>query len=267
MATIWLTYAWDDNKNQDVDYIAQEIERAGVTVKLDRWNIGAGRRLWEQIEQFIQDKAQSDAWLLYATQASLGSEACKEEYAYALDRALHTRGGTFPIIAIFPASVDSALVPAGVRTRLHISCRDPDWKERIKAAAGGRVPAIARQVVEPYFLQVHSRTNAGGFVLEARPRAGTWAPFIACVPADENAQVKLSVSHGPSGRVPGASVLVNVKEGTTNTPNGAWAFVCVGMEATPTMSYYIHCQAMPSKLVFGVEGGPPQFTIDPRTLP
>lgn len=44
MATLWLTYAWADNKARDVDYVAQELERAGLTVKLDQWNLGAGRR-------------------------------------------------------------------------------------------------------------------------------------------------------------------------------------------------------------------------------
>jgi len=55
MATIWLTYRWDDNKDQDVDFLAHELVAAGLTVKLDRWNLGAGRRLWEQIENFIQN--------------------------------------------------------------------------------------------------------------------------------------------------------------------------------------------------------------------
>jgi hypothetical protein len=142
MAIVWITYAWDDNKNQDVDFVAHGLESAGVKVKLDRWNIHTGRRLWEQIEKFIQDKKQSDAWLMYATPNSLGSEACKEEYAYALNRDLHTRDGAFPVIALFPASVDTSLIPAGIRTRLYVSLTDPDWKERIVAAAEGRTPDV-----------------------------------------------------------------------------------------------------------------------------
>ena len=110
MATIWLTYAWGDNKDQDVDYVAQELTRFGLDVKLDRWNIAAGRRLWPQIEEFIQDPRQCDASLLYASQASLGSEPCKEEFAYALDRALKSRGGAFPVIGLFPSSVDNNLI-------------------------------------------------------------------------------------------------------------------------------------------------------------
>jgi hypothetical protein len=101
MAARWLTYAWQDNRDNDVDFVAQEIVTSGVQVKLDRWNIGAGRRLWDQIAAFITDSAQSDAWALYATQNSLSSEACREELAYALDRALHSRGDTFPVIALF----------------------------------------------------------------------------------------------------------------------------------------------------------------------
>jgi len=49
MSSIWITYDWDDNKERDVEYCAQELSRAGLEGKLDRWNLTAGRRLWEQI--------------------------------------------------------------------------------------------------------------------------------------------------------------------------------------------------------------------------
>src|SRR4030042_2101445 len=142
--SIWLTYAWDDNKDSDIDFTAQELIRTGLDVKLDRWNLTAGKRLWEQIESFIQDPTKSDGWLLYATQASLGNEKCKEEFAYALDRALSTRGGDFPIIALFPVSVDNALIPVGIKTRIFVSLTDPDWKERVVAAVERRTPSISK---------------------------------------------------------------------------------------------------------------------------
>ena len=137
MTTVWLTYAWDDDKNNDVGYVTQELANAGGKVKLDRWNIKAGLRLWDQIEKFIQSETECDAWILYATSNGLGSEACKEEFAYALDRALNSRGAIFPVIGLFPALVDSALTPAAIRVRLYISKVEPDWKERVKAAAEG----------------------------------------------------------------------------------------------------------------------------------
>jgi hypothetical protein len=101
MATVWLTYAWADNDTGDVDFAAQELQSVGLEVKLDRWNLHAGAPLWDQIEGFIQDREQSDAWVLYATQNSLGSEPCREEYRWALDRALDTRGENFPVIGLF----------------------------------------------------------------------------------------------------------------------------------------------------------------------
>src|SRR6266851_8521471 len=124
MASLWLTYAWIDNADRDVDFVAQQLADAGIEVKIDRWNLEAGRRLWDQIDSFIRDPARSDAWAMYATENSLRSEKCQEEYAYALDRALDTRGGTFPIIGIFPGSVASDLIPAGIKTRLYVSTAD-----------------------------------------------------------------------------------------------------------------------------------------------
>lgn len=43
-----------------MDYYAQELEKAGLDVKLDRWNIQAGSRLWEQIDRFISGENESD---------------------------------------------------------------------------------------------------------------------------------------------------------------------------------------------------------------
>ena len=55
MATAWITYAWKDNEQGDVDFVVQELVRAGLTMKLDRWNLQAGKRLWDQIDKFITD--------------------------------------------------------------------------------------------------------------------------------------------------------------------------------------------------------------------
>ena len=262
MATIWMTYAWTDNSEGDVDFVSQELVRAGLTVKLDRWNIGAGRRLWEQIERFISDPTQSDAWVLYATQNSLGSEACKEEFAYALERAIHSRGNPFPVIGLFPSAVDSALIPAGLKTRLYVSITDPDWKERIKAAAEGRSPGIVAPNLDPYSLTIHAVTGQGAsqFAVEVRPRAGTWSPFVAAIPAGERDRVNLHIQHGPRGVVPHGGVLFN--SGTGSSDDGNWFFAFAQNEATPTQSYFIFCNELPSKLVFGVMNGQPQYLVN-----
>ena len=257
MNSVWITYAWDDNKDSDVDYIAQDLIRSGLDVKLDRWNLSAGKRLWEQIDAFIQDPSKSDAWLLYATQASLGSERCKEEFAWALGRALEKRGSNFPIIALFPGSVDNALIPAGIKTRLFVSITDPDWKERIVAAIEGRQASITKPQIEPYALTVHK--NGEEYTIEVRPRAGTWSPFLAAIPIHEKEAVSPKLRHGSTNRIPTSGILMNCGEGTSN--DGKLWITFAGNEATPTQSYYIFCKKLPSLLIFGINGGQPQYQV------
>jgi hypothetical protein len=262
MPTLWLTYAWKDNEEGDVDFIAQELGRAGIDVKLDRWNIRAGRRLWEQIEHFITDPGQSDSWMLYATQHSLGSEPCKEEYAYALDRALHTRGGEFPLIGLFPGPVDRDLIPAGIRTRLFVSTTDPDWKERIVAAIEGRDPQIARSVMEPYAIKLHEipESEVGfRYAIEIRPRAGTWAPFIMAIPIGERDHVQPGMMYGPRGRLPDASAFLHPKEAPSL--DGGWWCLGAQNEATPTQSYFLYCKELPSAIQFGIAGTTTNYTL------
>lgn len=260
--SIWLTYAWADNKDEDVAFVVQELINAGLNVKLDRWNLIAGRRLWEQIESFIQDPKKTDGWLIYATQASLGSEACKEEFAYALDRALQTRGGDFPVIAIFPTPVNTELIPAGIRTRLHVSLTDPDWKERIISTVDQRQPRIIKPDVTPYSLKIHEFSDdqrGNRFAIEMRPRAGTWSPFIAAIPGDERESVSPRLRHGPAGHIPRTSVLHGSGESMSDDEK-VW-MINASNQATPTQSYYILCKKLPSTLIFGVNGGPPQYTV------
>jgi hypothetical protein len=240
-----------------VDFVAQELGRSGVTVKLDRWNLGAGKRLWEQIESFICKPEQSDAWLLVATNNSLASEPCKEEFAYALDRALKSRGDAFPVIALFLTHTDPSLIPAGIRTRLHVSITDPDWKERVVAAAERREPAASRLDVQPFHLHVHRLGDR--IAIEVRPRAGVWAPFIAGVPLAEKEMVQPSIMIGPRDIPTGSGMLTNCGEGSS--PDNSMWLMYAGNQSTPTESYYVWCKQLPSKLLFGVKGRAPQYTM------
>jgi len=262
MSTAWLSYAWDDNKSKDVDFTAQELKAAGLNIRLDRWNIQAGRRLWDQIEGFIQDPSKSDAWVLYATQNSLGSEPCREEFAYALDRALSSRGNTFPVIGLFSGPVDKDLIPAAIRTRLYVSLTDPDWKERIVAAAEGRDASVSQLVVQPYEVCTYppSAASGGKLAIEVRPRAGTWSPFFAAIPHSEKDAVSHSITRGPRGSVPDGGVLHMCGNGPTS--DGQWWIQYAQDECTPTLSYYIFCKTLPTKLAFGVNNGKPQFLLN-----
>jgi hypothetical protein len=261
MKSVWITYSWEDNRANDVDFIAQELEQAGLIVKLDRWNIVAGQRLWEQIETFIQDSNQSDGWLFYATQTSLGSNACKEEYAYALDRTINIRGNDYPIIALFPKSIDDKLIPAGIRTRLYVSLTDPDWKERIVSAVEKRTFNKTSQQILPFYMFIHNITNTDGdkYAIEVRPRAGTWSPFIAGVPIQVKDSIDFHILHGPSNHVPTGGVLFDSKYAVSK--DSQWLLAYADNEATPTQSYYIFFKQLPSKIVFGKNDGP-TYTVD-----
>ncbi len=269
MSIIWLTYAWVDNESNDVDYVAQELISEGLEVRLDRWNLSAGRRLWEQIEHFIQNPDESNAWMIYATQNSLGSEACKEEYAYALDRALSSRGNRFPIIGLFPSTVDNSLIPAGIRTRLYVSLTDPDWKERVTAAVEGRDLDIQTTLIEPYYITLHELPeviDGRRFAIEVRPRGGTWTRFIIGVPINERGRVNPAIMHGPSGSLPNAGILFFSSEGISDDGN-YWCMKAQN-EATPTQSYFLYCNEHPSMIAFGDENNQPLKIVNiPLLLP
>lgn len=260
MASIWISYAWKDNESSDVDFVAQELKAAGLTVKLDRWNIGAGKRLWEQIEGFIKNPSESNAWVLIATHNSLESEPCKEEFAYALNRALSTRGAKYPVIGLFLGPVDDSLIPSGIKTRLYVSITDPDWKERIVAAAEGRTTNVNAPNVAPYYLKVHSnQPGEKPLAIEVRPRAGVWAPFIAVIPFGEKDGVDPFIMIGPRDVPTNGGMLVNT--GSEKSADGNHWFMVAGNQATPNDSYYIWCKQLPTSLMFGVNGRQPQYQV------
>jgi len=251
MAKIWITYAWKDNEAGDIDYVAQELKRAGLEVKLDRWQLGAGQRLWSQIEHFITVPSESDAWLFFATQNSLSSEACREELAYALDRALSSRGQDYPVIGLFPATVERGLIPAAIRTRLYVDLSDPDWKERIVAAAEKRSLTV-RETAElnPYVVTVHSPPEHFKLLFEVRPRAGVWHPFAAGVPNDERERVGFMFRSAARGFLPSIAGM-HISNGTLVSDDGQWYLELGHEAATPTHSYFLFCKEIPSALTFG----------------
>jgi hypothetical protein len=263
MTKVWLTYAWDDNLGKDVEFIAQELSDAGLTVLRDKWDLKAGRRLWTQIDAAITDPNKSDAWLIYATQNSLTSSACQEELAYALDRALKIRGEEFPILALFPGDVGESLIPGAIRTRLYVATTNDDWVELIVAGAEGRVSKISRPRQEPFDISTHKGVVAQEpFVIEMRPRAGFWAPFMYGIPAAEADRVKPRLTHGAHGVIPEVFMLAMSDPAVTS--DGKWVAVEADSPATPTMSYYLHCAELPSEILFGVSGdGSKQWVTKP----
>jgi hypothetical protein len=139
-APLWITYAWVDNKEGDFDYLISELQAAGVVAKFDKVALVPGQRLWDQIAKQITEGAIS-GWAYLVTPQSIASEPCREELAYALDRALRARDESFPLIGLLR---DVAIndVPAAIRVRLCIDLRDPAWAQAVVAAIEGRPPRL-----------------------------------------------------------------------------------------------------------------------------
>jgi hypothetical protein len=252
--TLWLTYAWVDNENSDVDFIAQELRKQGIGVKMDRWSVVAGRRLWDQIGDGIGSPAQCDGWAIHATENSLRSEPCREELAIALDRALRSRGDAFPLIGIFPKSISSDLVPPAIRVRLYVSLTDPDWRERVVGSLEGRAPQPPNNVV-PFHKTIHKSGRA--IVVEVRPRVGRWYPTLVAVPIEEQSKVS-EVFFGPSGQPPSACA-VSISELTSK--DGKLHVWKLHHAATSIESVYVQCNELPRQLIFGQDGG--LYVIEP----
>lgn len=253
MPTVFLSYAWKDNDEGDVEFVAQELGKAGLEVKMDRWNVSAGDRLWEQVGKFISSDEESQAWAIYATTNSLTSQPCREELGYALNRALQNRGQAYPIIGIFPGSVDRSLIPQAITSRLYVSLEDKHWVERVKAATEHRAPAIPRDQFEPFALKIHDFTDGQGRqrkVIEVRPRAGHWPAVIFSYPKTEHTALDPLVLAGPSGQVPMAC-MTSISNGDGHHDGIEILYFICSNGASPTQSCYFVCNQLPSSLTFG----------------
>jgi len=136
-----------------------------------------------------------------------------------------------------------------------VSATDPDWKERILAAAEGRHHEASIDEIQPYHFRVHA--DQGGnkpFVIEVRPRAGVWAPFIAAIPMDEKDAVDPSIMVGPKDFPTNSGMLIMSNDGFESDDGQYWAMFA-GNEATPTTSYYVWCSNLPTQLIFGPKNG------------
>lgn len=258
MPKLWITYSWDDNATQDIDFVEQELTKAGVTVRRDIWTAQAGTRLWDQIEKFICSPAESDAWAMVVTQNSVGSEPCREEFAYALDRALESRGA-FPIIGLFLDRFQQELLPKALSTRLCVTTKDEHWIERMVAAVEGKALDLNRPKIDPYYVKIHrvDPRRKANFAIEVRPRVGSWFPFLAAIPVAEKDRVQMKLLHGPKDHVPNVSITV------INGPveqKGQWCLLASN-ECTATQSFYALCQELPTQFRFGQNGLGRQFVI------
>jgi hypothetical protein len=217
MAKLWLTYAWKDNEDQDVDHVIGELKAVGLEVVFDRAHLIPGQRLWPQIDKGISDP-ETDGWAILATENSLNSEPCLEELAYALDRALRTRGAEFPLIGIFPAPIDRSKIPSALATRLYVNLQQSNWARLVADGVERQRPAVGASSIVPFVAKFHR--HDGQMVLEIRPRSGRWYPGVVGVQKDGPLKV-FTIMPGPSGH-PTLSGMVH--KGSGQSQDGQWEF-------------------------------------------
>ena len=94
------------------------------------------------------------------------------------------------------------------------------------------------------------------YAVEMRPRAGMWVPFIVGIPFAERDRVEMEVARGPRGN-PTPNLM---KSGPPAKQIGEWWCEMSNEEASTTLSYFLWCKDVPSKVVFGAGTGP-QFEV------
>ncbi len=241
----WITYAWDDDKGGDFSYLVQELRATGVEAIYDRVALIPGKLLWEQIGEKIT-KGSLDGWGYLVTPNSLFNRSCREELAYALNRALDAKGRDFPIIGLLK-DVKFEELPSPLKVRLCVSLADPNWKEAVKAGLQNRPPQVSELPKSRFIWQSH-RNYSGSpnlTAIEIRPRFEEVMYWRVVFPASASI---IQWGHGPSNGGPIAGIKTHMLEGTTSLKGINAKFVGAGDRLSASISAYV---------VFG--GTLPQF--------
>ncbi len=250
-APLWITYAWKDNDESDFDYLVQSLRDAGVEARYDKVALVPGQRLWEQIADRL-GRADLSGWAYLVTPASLASQACREELAYALDRALTSKGAALPLIGLLHG-VAVADVPLPLKVRLCIDLRTSDWREQVRAAVERRPPRVEIPEASPYVIRLHDRYlgKPEWVAVEARPRFGELMYWRFAFPAAGPRPIKWGwgpangggIAGRKSGHIEGKDLRVQGVEmnfvGAANTLSPA------------TSAYLVFEHELPQLLFFG----------------
>jgi hypothetical protein len=247
---LWITYAWVDNTDSDFDYLVQQLESAGISARYDRVALIPGRRLWDQIADQIA-KPDLSGWAYLLTPKSVLSEPCKEELAYALDRALRARGSDFPLIGLLH-QIPISDVPAALRTRLCVSLNSPDWIEQVRAGLENRPPSRTIPDTAKFKLRPHNSYlgNPDLRAIEIASRFEDIPYWRIAYPAVGPHPVNFGV--GPAGGGGIRSVHQSVVHGTVDIGGVPMQFRGAGDAITPsTAAYMVFQNQFPARLYFG----------------
>ncbi len=259
----WITYAWLDNDEGDFDHLVNQLEAAGVPATYDKIALVPGQRLWDQISEQITE-GQLAGWAYLLTPRSVRSEACREELAYALDRALRARSEQFPLIGLLHG-VPIEDVPPALRVRLCVDLSSPAWVEEVRAGLERRPPRRPRTETGDLRVAVHNpyQNDPRLYAVEFRPRFGEIRYWRIAYPAGAE-PVHQGTGPAAGGGV-GAS-LTEFVEGTVELEGREMKFFGAGNAITPaTATYVVFTGENPDFLAFSVANQP--FGIPDQWVP
>ena len=248
---LWITYAWEDDEHGDFSFLVQELLQAGVRATYDKIALIPGRRLWEQLADHIIDGSY-DGWAYLLTPNSIASEACREELAYALDRALKATGREFPLIGLLHGVRVDDLPPA-LRVRLCVSLANPDWKEEVLAGLEGRPPQRVPGRVSNFAFRIHRnyQGNSAAVAVEIRPRFAQVMNWRIAIPSAAKPPVTWGFGSAAGG--PLSMVMSAALEGSATIDGVEVAFFGAGDPLSPSISAYAVFEGqLPSRVFFGV---------------
>lgn len=247
---LWITYAWADNTEGDFDYLVAELNRGGVTAQFDRIALIPGQRLWEQIAERIASD-QLAGWSYLLTPQSIASQPCQEELAYAIDRALSTKGSGFPLIGLLHG-VPISTVPAPLRVRLCVDLGSPDWIEAVRGALERRPPASSPTDLHPFNARIHNTYigNPSLKAVEFVPRFGERRFWRIAHPSSGPKAVVRGVGPAGGGGVGGTHR--DFVEGTVDINGVQMLFFGSGDPISPSTGAYVGFEsAFPTDVAFG----------------
>lgn len=251
MKKLWLTYAWKDNEDKDIDFIIKKLDDADIEVKFDRRNLIPGQRLWQQIGGHITDPKECEAWGIVLTKNSINSEGCIEELSYALDRALTAQGSTFPIFALLHKVLPREL-PSALKIRLCIVLENNNWVDHVISAVNKTPPGfMPSEDLSQFIFQEHK--IAEGYCLEIKPRFDRISPFGIAVDYNEKESGNVTKGDfGPSGIIPDGHVAHYWIDSETTLTDGTHCWVWgAHNEINSTNSIFLFYKQKPRRIWFG----------------
>lgn len=262
MRKLWLTYAWKDNEDNDIDFIISELDKNKIDVKFDRRNLIPGQRLWQQISKNITNPNECEAWGIVLTKNSINSEACIEELSYALDRALSVEDSTFPIFALLHGILPNELPPI-LKIRLCIVLENNnDWVNQVISAIDKTSPGfIPLKELSKFIFREHKIEK--GYCLEIKPRFDRISPFAIVVDYQEKESGNVTkYSFGPSGIIPSGYVAFNSVDSETTLTDGTHCWVWgASNEINSATSVFLFYKNRPKRIWFGHQQNLEKFDL------